>query len=259
MSNQRPLPGIGEHFNGQTPPVGYIDQASAGWVRNDKLILRVMDITAAGTEVNLGECGEIALYSDIPLDVALNRSERYYGDRTDFRYKGRIDKLYLRTSPQKFGVWPGRVVIYVGRPALGVDFQRETWRDKIGISAGLDVALLGTWLTPLASITALTFLQIPDGSIRHGVTFTRFRECAYIRSFRFVRSTGTITRLEYVESETGAGHVLFDAVDDWGGSDELSHTYDTPPRITGPGTFILYGSAEAADTTIDGGIILSTI
>lgn len=222
-------------------PYAFVDsRVDPGGVKYDKLIFNITDLpsTVPGLEVNLGITSEVRLYSDWPVDVKFGDGPdaAQYSMVTEVHFLGRVEKLHLK---KLLTIDFGRVVIFIGQPALGLSWQRENYLNKQPVTLG-SVAL--AW--PLAT----TLLSLNPQFVLPNTTFAR--EAIYLVEIAGRRSAGTVSEVRYTELETGFGQNVFNhrMITP---ADTFSFVPPQPIRIAADGEFRVEGSNEPGGTTID--------
>lgn len=219
------------------PATGSVDKLrQSGTARFRKEIKRMIDLYAAppsrGTEVHVGS-GDVAIFADQQIDVIVDNGIRTFPQVTALTLSGDIGSLWLRAN---YNNQAGRVVCYVGE--LGAGFIREN----------------PLYMTPAASagtpawnngVTDLSFLTV---AITTGSDRT---EAVYLKGFRLLRTViGTIDRIEYVDSESGASMVLHADQNNPLGN-QFTVSYPEPIRLASAGAFHCLGSNEAVAGTLN--------
>jgi hypothetical protein len=224
---------MGDRVGSPLGSLGIQGQALPGAARFRKEIRRMIDLYAAagrGTEVHIGRPCEVALFADQQIDVIVDNGTRTYPQVTALRLSGEIGSLWLRAN---YNNQAGRVVLYVGEPALGVNFEREN-PALMGPAASAGVPAWGIGVTDLDFLT----VSITTGSDR--------TDAVYLKGFRLLRLTaGTIDRVEYVDSESGASMVLYVDDNDPAGAAFVKNYAAMPIRLPSAGSFHAIGSSEA--------------
>lgn len=239
----------------QTPPFdrGSVEQAkpNVGLVapglpaRIQKRIIRQTDIpqTGSGLEVNLNLAGEVAFFSDFPVQVSIDTPDYFSEAISDFRLSGQINRLFIRTfQPSQHG----RLVIYEGRPSLGVGFARENAFNKSQFTfnnfngANPIVWALGSTVANGAAFTIPGLWQ---------AQFT-IREAVYITEFYLSRTSGLITGFYYVESETGTSQIIWYPRFAPAGAGTVRERLAVPVRIAASGNFVFEGTSEPGNTDL---------
>jgi hypothetical protein len=222
-------------------PYSFVDtRIDPGGVKYDKLIFKITDLPSIvpGLEVNLGITSEVRLYSDWPVAVKFGDGPNaaQYSMVTEVHFLGRVEKLYLRKlSVVDFG----RVIVFIGQPALGLGWQRENYLNKQPVTIGSSAK---------AWPSATTLLSLPPVFVFPNATFAR--EGIYLVEIAGRRSAGTVSEVRYVELETGFGQNVFNHRFITP-ADTFSFVPPQPIRCVCDGAFRVEGSNEPGGTTID--------
>lgn len=227
---------IGEG-NGIVQPLNRSFQV-AGWGQVNKYVRRIVDLPAIGatpTKISLGLAGEVRLYSDFPVYVAVEDPGNLIGPISELTYRGDIKQLYVARGPAyNFG----RLVVYTARPYFGASFRRESWEGKASVDIGLAVFAI---TTPNASADSAS-VPVPGPG-------NQPFEAYYVRSITYLREGGDVSTIAFEEDESGASYNLwrFRPQDPSNmGTVFLQH----PFRISATGHFRVGGSIEAGDTNV---------
>jgi len=226
-----------------------------GAVYYDKLVLNVRDLATAapGTRINCHGSAEVLIYSDSPVAVQYGSSGRISRYKTFFRLTGRLDYIDVQRLVG-VGVAVGRLVVYLGDPALGVSFQRESPEHVVRsgrlINFATDWAIAGTDCDS-------DMLTIPGNG-----TWAGSCEAFYLWSLYIDRRTvggaleGTIDRIHAVSL---APATLFEH---WNlpGANPVHYVLPgAPARLADDSLFVVAGSASAVATQVTLRLELSLI
>lgn len=196
----------------------------------EKLIYRFQDLSAVGkgTRIQLGAPGEVALYSDFPVQVWLGDTDSSYDFTSEFRIVGDLPHIYVRKLGAAWQV--GRLVIYRGSPVLGLNFQRES-PDLRGIYTFDNFVFWNNLWTECQ----LFSMALPSAYCR---------EAYYLAFVEIERMDGLVSGIEIREQESGGARILFaDGPED--PSDLWFKSYKPMPRISADSDF--YARGNAAD------------
>jgi len=217
-------------------PYGIYSEAGGGWNYLEKKTYCLEDVSAAapGTEITLEDAGEVAIYSDYPVDITLCESGRVLTSMLEARLFGRITKIQVRRLQLHAA---GRLVIYAGRPSLGADFIRED--PSRAAHYGMHVVLV--WASGAATRDyCVVTIPAPNAFIS---------EAVYYHNCHLSRTAGTITRLECYETVTGTNIRLFQH---WEKNPNGILIADPPVpfKVSVNHYWKVWGSVELADTDV---------
>jgi hypothetical protein len=217
-------------------PFGLVDtRQDPGGPGYKKLIIRIQTLSsvAPGTQLNLGIAGEVKVFADAPLFLRLGQTPLESPMLTELTFLGRVENLFLRRNVSIPEV--GRVVVYVGMPYLGVNWQRE------------DPLKKGVWMLAQGSVVWNAGLITFDYS---AMVLSSANEANYLISVDALREGGgTIETLEFVENETGLSFVmLHERIEP--PNDKMNFRPPHPYRIPASGFFRFTGSNEAVNTNV---------
>jgi len=201
-----------------------------------KRVIRIHDIsTGAGTPVGIG-AEDVAIYCDRLIDVVVGESPLRLPRSAVYRIQGQVKDLRLiRVSTNT----AGRVVIFSATPSLGIGWRRE------------DPNLMGRMNYNQSGLAWGGGVDHGDGGeIVIPNTFMG-EECMYLYSLRAERSANIITKVEYVETETGVAYVLWTHQVTTGAGVFVWENPGRPVRLPSSGKFRFYGPVEVGATTID--------
>lgn len=248
MTERNRIPSIADNDKG-----GMVAPSIENWGLHDKMILRLYDIYLTGVvgyEVNVNQSNELLIYSDRPVEVSINSPANWKKAQTRWSIKGVVQKIFIRVPllGAVATVLNGRVTIYMGRPLLGNNFERESWlyrqpiyygSGNIAVNAGIDN---GTG----ALVTIPT-----DPADIFGVAGYLVTEAVYIISIGIVRSAGVISNWQLLDFETGApGFTMFYELIETP-ADRVLIQFSQPLRIATSFKLWWHGSAEPGATTFN--------
>jgi len=220
----------------QSPnPFGLVDtRQDPGGPGYKKLIIRIqtLSLVAPGTQLNLGIAGEVKVFADWPIFVRLGQTPLESPRLTEVSFLGRVENLFLRkTSTADVG----RVVIFIGMPYLGVNWQRE------------DPLKKSFWTLAPAAVVWNNGVTTIDSA---ALNLSSDVEANYLISLHASRSLGgTIETLAFVENETGLSIPMLNERFE-PPSDKVNFRPPHPYRIPASGVFRFTGSNEAVNNNL---------
>lgn len=193
-----------------------------------KLIFRFQDLasTGRGTRIQLGAPGEVALYSDFPVQVWMGDTDNCYPFTSEFRLISDLPHIFVRKLGAAWQV--GRLVVYRGSPVLGLNFQRE----------GPELRAPYTYDNFVWWGAAVTELQLFSMTLPSAYC----QEAFYLAFLEIDRPDGLIHGVTIKEQESGSARVMFsDGPAD--PSDHWRKSFTPMPRISADSRFYANGNA----------------
>lgn len=199
-----------------------------------KIVLRLIDMATAspGTVINFLPSGEIRLMSDFPIFLQYGFSGSFI-EGMEFELGGDVKSVRIYRGSSST---PGRIVIYTSGEGFDIGWTRDSWRDRPAFAQDQG----GTWSASTGSFTGAA-LTLPESG--------RALEARYLWGISFDRSAGTVSRIQYVESETGSNLSLYDEYIEVPVGTGIVRL-EKPIKLSAAGSFVFTGSSVAGASTL---------
>jgi hypothetical protein len=209
--------------------------AMAGYQHISKKCIAVPG--AIRSQVSIPQSGEVAMFCDLPISIALETPDNWLGPDTEFRWKGQVHTVYVDPGPAHSVIYNmARLVIHYGRPDLGPFWTRP---DPDKLIKQKHAHNLVAWAAGADTAASLPIVY-PYGP-------PACPEAVYVYGLEWTRLGGNVEGVQIMENVTGGNTRILT----WRTptpSDRGSVMFAKPFRIACESIIYIYGSIEAVIT-----------